>query len=234
MSPGLVCLSAYSWAFFEALSLAKDVADAAVRYDDIEFAMHLLIMVSTTIEAFTHTYEDGAANRQAFLLEASAAAEACEILRLEVMVSVACCAIKVQQIDMLFMAAEAIRDSFHRTAAEDASNLDKIPAQLKAYCYSVLLWQQLHRRTLAYEPTIGKMIHHLSVPGHGWHQVHDIEILSRQPDQDAIATPEHLPLEECSAYQLPIPSMSFHKTLMEQEKFKGWLDMISFVLFPQT
>lgn len=61
MSPGLVCLPAYSWAFFEALSLAKDVADAAVRYDDIEFAMHLLIMVSVTIEAFTHTYEDGAA-----------------------------------------------------------------------------------------------------------------------------------------------------------------------------
>lgn len=139
--------------------------------------------------------------------------------------SVACCAIKVQQIDVLSMAAESIRDSFHRIAAERAENLDKIPAQLKAYCYSVLLWQHLHRSTVPNRPTIRTMINHLSVPGHGLHQVHDIEILSRQPDQDPIATLEHLPLEECSAYQLPVPSMSFHKALMEQEKFKDWLDM---------
>lgn len=40
MSPTLNCAPAFQWALFEALSLAKDVADAAVPHDDIRFVMN--------------------------------------------------------------------------------------------------------------------------------------------------------------------------------------------------
>ena len=49
MSPTLVCYSAFKWAFLEALSLAKDVADAAVPHDDIKFVMNLYRTTTLTL-----------------------------------------------------------------------------------------------------------------------------------------------------------------------------------------
>ena len=64
-------------------------------------------------------------------------------------------------------------------------------------------------------------------PGRERHQDHDIERLLRQPDQEAVLTPKLLPLDQCSAFQLPLPSTSYHKALLEPQKkrFKGWIDM---------
>lgn len=74
-------------------------------------------------------------------------------------------------------------------------------------------------------PSIRVVVHHLTSSGHDRHQDHDSEILLQHPDQEAMVTRKHLPLEKCSAYQLPLPSTSYHKTFLEQERFKGWLDM---------
>ena len=57
------------------------------------------------------------------------------------------------------------------------------------------------------------------------HLAHDSEILLRFPDQEAEVTRRHLPLEQCSAFQLPLPGTPYHKALMEQDRFQGWLDM---------
>jgi len=56
MSPSLDCGPAFKWAFFEAMSMAKDVADGAVPYDDIKFVMNLYHTLSLTL--LVSTYDD--------------------------------------------------------------------------------------------------------------------------------------------------------------------------------
>jgi hypothetical protein len=43
--------------------------------------------------------------------------------------------------------------------------------------------------------------------------IHDLEILKRHANQDDIITIQHLPFEQCSAYQLPLPGTSFYETI---------------------
>jgi hypothetical protein len=56
---------------------------------------------------------------------------------------------------------------------------------------------------------------------------HDYEIVSRHPDQEAIFSAEHLPLDHCAAVCLPFTTSSFYKTVegaMQEGHYEGWHD----------
>jgi hypothetical protein len=50
MSPSLMCLGARNWSLFETASLAKNLADAAVEYDDPELVLKLYTAVVVMLE----------------------------------------------------------------------------------------------------------------------------------------------------------------------------------------
>lgn len=224
MSPTLSCPYAYRWAYFEALSIAKDVADAAVPYDDISFAMNLYQTIATTLAVCTCTHISHLAQRPAFLFTWPQVAEACDILKLEALVDKACCAIQARDCKELYEASESILEVMHRRSAEHKSE-EALSPQLKAYCFSVAFWAGIYTNVPCGMPTIRQLAECFARYDHGLHQVHDSEILQRHPDQDVAVTQKHLPLDQCSAFQLPLPRLSHHKTFLEQERFKGWLDM---------
>lgn len=224
MSPTLICYPAFKRAFFEAMSLAKDVVDAAVPYDDISFVMNLYHTIAVTLAVCTYTHFLDQGQRQAFLFTCPETAEACDILKLEALVDKACCAVKARDIKELREASDGIQQSMTRRKAEHRSQ-EVIPPQLKAHCDSVMLWRKLYFGEECDMPTVRDAVQDLTVFGHGPHQVHDSEILLRHADQEAVLTRKHLPLDQCSAFQLPLPNISQHGALLKQERFRGWLDM---------
>lgn len=112
----------------------------------------------------------------------------------------------------------------NRRAAEHR-NLGTLPPQLKRLCYSAMLWKNIYCGTDRYKATISEVVEYLTSSDSHPHLAHDTEVLLRQSDQEAVATHEHLPLEQCSAAQLPLPATAYHNHLLKQERFKGWLDM---------
>ena len=111
MSPTLNCATAFQWAIFEALSLAKDVADAAVPHDDIRFVMNLYHTVARTLGVWTYTHIGYQWQRQDFLRSCPEAVEACDMLALEALANVACCAVKARDVKTLNEASNAIYES---------------------------------------------------------------------------------------------------------------------------
>ena len=224
MSPTLTCFPALKWAFFEALSIAKDVADAAVLHDAIRFVMNLYHTIARTIGVLTYTHAENQYQRQGFLITCPEAVEACDMLALEALVNVACCAVKARDAKELDEASDAIFKSMQRRKRE-GRNMGCIPSELKALCDNVMLWKILYCGKQGEMPTVRQMVNYLALPGRGHHQAHDSEVLLRHPDQEAVLSSEHLPLYQCSAFRLPLPSTNYHKALLKQERFKGWLDM---------
>jgi len=219
MSPTLNCLPASKWALFEALSLAKDVADAAFPHDDPKFVMTLYHTIALTLAESTCLSEDRSSQRQELVIACPEAVEACGILALEAWVSAACCAVKARDEEALGEVSLYIQESMERRA-EEYRTWKNTPPQLEGLCYSVMMWAQLYviEGDL---PTIREVVQYLTGCGRNPHLVHDSEILLRQPDQEAVLTPEHLPFDQCSALQLPLPSMSYHKTLLKPRRFDG-------------
>ena len=133
MSPTLNCFSAYKWSFFEAMSLATDVAKAATLYDDIEFVMTLYQRIACTVISLTYTHEGDQVQHQGLRMASPEALEACEILLLEALVNIACCAVKMRDGKALHEACEGLRTSMLRRAAEDRG-FRKTPRPLERLC----------------------------------------------------------------------------------------------------
>ncbi|GAB7328339.1 hypothetical protein MBLNU13_g00332t1 [Cladosporium sp. NU13] len=224
MGPSLNCCPAYKWAFFEALSLAKDVADAAFPRDDISFVMALDHTLALTLGVCTYTHVNDLRERQAVLITCPEAVEACEVLALEAYVNAACCAVKARDRQILREAGEGIQESMKRRT-EERRSWENVSPQLERLCSSVMLWKKLYCGTTCDLPTIREVVESLTSSSREPHSIHDSEILLRQSDQETVVTAQHLPLDQCSAFQLPLPDTSHHKTLLKQDRFKGWLDM---------
>jgi hypothetical protein len=90
----------------------------------------------------------------------------------------------------------------------------KMPEKLEAYYVSVNLWFDIYRLVNPYYPrTVRKVVSDLTRVESGPHQIHDLEILKRHANLDDIITFQHLPFEQCSAYQLPLPGTPFYETI---------------------
>jgi hypothetical protein len=226
MSPTLNCVPAFKWTFVEAMSLAKDVADAAVLHDDIKYVMTLYQTIALTLGVFAFILGDNQRHRRDFLKAFPEVAEACNLLVLETLVNAGCCAAKARDDRVLHEAGNGVQVSMKRIAAENENkSLRNIPPQLRRLCYNVILWKNLYCGADGYQATVGEVVEYLTGSDPHPHLVHDSEVLSRQPDQDAVVTHKHLSFDQCSAVQLPLPVTSYHKHLLQQERFKGWLDM---------
>lgn len=224
MSPSLNCFSAYKWTFFKAMSLATDVAKAATLNDDIRFVMNLYHRIARTIETLTYTHDTDRVERQGVLMASPEAVEACEILLLECFVNVACCAVKLRDGKALREACEGLRASMQRRS-EEGREFRNIPKPLEGLCYSVVVWTKLYCGLDNTLPAIKDMVTFWTSSDPEPHLAHDSEILLRCSNQTLEVIRRHLPLDQCSAFQLPLPGTPYHKALMEQDRFQGWLDM---------
>jgi hypothetical protein len=226
MSPTLNCIRAFKWTFFEAMSLAKDVADAVLLHDDIEYVMTLYHTIALTLGVFSFIQESLPGQRQAFFAACPEAAEASDILALEALVNAGCSAAKVKDGKVLLQVGEGIQ-AYMRRRAEENRSWENIPPQLERLCYSVMMWKNLYCGVEGHKATIREVVEYLTSSTRHPHLAHDASILSRHPDQGALVTRKHLPFNKCSAFQLPLPRTAFHNPLLEQykERFKGWLDL---------
>lgn len=200
MSPTLNCFPAFQWAFFEALSLAKTVADAAVPHDDIRFMMRLYFHIALTLATFTYTDADNRMmQRRNFRITCPETVEGCDILGLEALVNTACCAVKMGDYSILREAGDRVQAAMKRIAAENGS-LKNIPPQLRRLCYSAMMWKNLYCGTNGYQATVREVVEYLAGSERHPHLAHDSEILLRQPDQEAVATREHLQFNQWRAF----------------------------------
>jgi hypothetical protein len=233
MGPSLACQNAVQWHTFEECEVAKEVADAAVEHDELELVVQfyriIVSMLSIKFGTLTNSGE------RAMLMRVSPFAEmliAIDTFTLEVLLIFACGELKLRNIDRF---------------VDTCNEVERIllHANVSPVKYEVLTSGVMDRRNS------GILYRYLYEPHHELHgepygtvaeycdtffkkgvnlgplMAHDYEILRRHPDQDALLSAQHLPLNQCAAVCLPFTTSSFYKTVegaMQKGHYQGWLD----------
>ena len=222
MSPTLTYLAAKWWSTLGCLILAKDVADACIEHDDI--CMVILQYTRIEYEINRLLEEHSQANLEPALVAAL------RILSLEIITNVLIIRLKRGLIRNFVDGFEKMCWNVEKTSEELGESL-KVPDGLQAYIDNLRLMFDLYRPIASLRPgtrTVRDAVNSLTQGEPGPHQIHDAQILKRHINQDEIITSKHLPLNECSAVQLPFPGTAFYKSIAsmkEQNRCRGWLDM---------
>lgn len=223
MSPSLCCLEAREWSFFQSLSLAKSAADAAAQHDDTRFVVDLYTAVVCTLESLAGMNLVEPGPRRVLFMTYHELAVACSELQLEAMVNMACGMLKMENMDYFANTIYKIRVFFRRRIT-DPGGPGEITAGLAAYYRHIELWYSLYRGLTPTEETVRDVIGQFATPECSPHQVHDRDVLLRHQNQDEQISSKHLPLDQCSAVQLPLPCTNFHKILKPANRYDGWHD----------
>lgn len=221
MSPTLACHAAEQWSTLGRLIMAKDVAEACAEHDDI--CMVILQYTRIEYEINRLLEEHSQANLEPALVAAL------RTLSLEIKTNVLIIRLKRGLIRNFVDGFEKMCWHVEKTSEELGESL-KVPDGLQAYIDNLRLMFDLYRPIASLRPgtrTVRDAVNSLTQGEPGPHQIHDAQILKRHTNQDEIITLKHLPLSECSAVQLPLPDTAFCKSIasMEQNRFRGWLDM---------
>lgn len=233
MGPSLACQNAVQWHTFEECEVAKEVADAAVEHDELElvvqFYRSIFTMLSIKFGTLTNSGE------RAMLMVLTPFAQmlmAIDTFTVEVLLNLACGELKLCKIDWFVATCNEVDQILlhtHVSPVKYAALTSDIMDRRK----SVVLYRYLYdpHRELLTEPhgTVAEYCDKFFTKGVnlGPLMAHDYEILSRDPDQDALLSAKHLPLDKCAAVCLSFTTSSFYKTFgdsMQKGHYQGWLD----------
>jgi hypothetical protein len=203
MSPTLVCPPAVLWSIFKFWIKAKDVADASIDHDDLRLVLLQYMYIEYTINELVKTHAQ--VNLEPPFVVAL------RTFRLEITTNILIGWLKLGLIDDFSNGCEKMCLYVHE-ASEKLGESWKVPDQLQAYIDNLRLWFDLYQPIAALHPgtkTVKDAVNALTQGEPGPHQIHDAQILMRHGNQNDIVTEQHLPVDQCSAVQLPFPGTNF-------------------------
>jgi hypothetical protein len=227
MAPSLKCQSAVFWAYFEALTLAKQFADVGTDHDDISFVLTEYL----TLEGLSFDFVGKPAVYYELSTSYPRLFEAITIFHFELLITIACIRIKLRDEQRFGTAVESAK-KFLAMMSQGLELPEGFPDGLMAYYDNIVFWANLAGREEVVDKlpieTSTREFRGLVAGQHGPHQAHDLSLLENLPDQKAILTREHLTVCKSSLWQLPLPRTSFYKSapgFEQRDNFKGWLDI---------
>lgn len=225
MSPSLVCLTTLCWRSLETLMMGKDIGDACYEHEDLDYVLPLYTTISMNLDRLV---EPGRMHDQIMRILPKMIGTM-HVFNIDLKINIAIGYLKLANIPTFIVTSDYVIQSW-RDTHQEAGDVP-IPSGIVAYFTSILLWRRLYEHRYngrRHEKiTVRQMVRKLAALELGSHQAHDYEILKRVPDQEAILSEEHLPLDQCSATQLPFPVISYYKegeNLMQRGHFKGMQD----------
>lgn len=236
MGPSLLCQNAVYWSVYEECELAKEVADAAVAYDETEYVVHLYRTLShvmwNKLGSFIRSDQVRLHNPTFKKM-----IKAMDTFTMEVLLNVALGELKLRQIGHFEATWNKIKEVVsHHTRVNGGRYTAFAPGMTDRYCtvamYAYLYIPQLEGevRKFGTGPIswFAKRFFFQDVLNIGPYQVYDYQVLARHADQEAVMSPDHLPLDECAAVRLPFAPTSFYKTVegaMQTGHYDGWHDV---------
>jgi hypothetical protein len=222
MSPTLLCSQAHWWSDFQNMTVLKTIADASIEHDDPSFVLHQYTIIEHVLARRMEGMEKPSSTHE------RAEADLTRTFRLEVMLNIAITEMKTKRFSGFIDDVEKI-GCFVEETSDALGESWKMPAKLEPYYVSVNLWVDIYRLVNPYSPrTVREVVSGLARVDGGPHQIHDLEILKRHANQDDIIARQHLPFEQCSAYQLPLPGTSFYETIDSmswKSHYRGFHDL---------
>jgi hypothetical protein len=207
MSPALLCIKAFRWAFLQNLTTWKTIANASIEHDDTGFVLQQYTIIERILALRLEAMEAPSS------IHERAEEDVTRTFRLEVTLNIAIAKMKMGMLSGFIDDVEEI-GWFVEETSDAFGESWKMPAKLEAYHVSADLWFDIYRLVNPYSlRTVRKVVSDLTQVESGPHQIHDLEILKRHTNQDDIITNQHLPFEQCSARQLPLPGTSFYETV---------------------
>jgi hypothetical protein len=240
MGPSLVCQDALHWALYKECVLAKELADATMEDDQLDFTIHLyskiVYRLSARLDTLTNIDRDVYETAPLF----AEILKVVEAFTAEVLITLAIGEVKLGRLDafaatfrMLHLRLQLWGSSNVATGHSVGQSALLAPPLLDRF-YSLTAYFYLYTSNPSRpEVTIGQFAEQLLYKGveAGPYLIHDLQILGRHPNQGARMSPEHLPLDQCVAVCLPLTPTSLYKkaeAAMQSSHYKGWhnLDFI--------
>jgi hypothetical protein len=245
MGPRLICANALFWSARVECEQAKEVADATVEHDELDFLldmyMSLINRLSTRMGALTR-------NDCAQFMRVSPFVEminAMDTFRIELLQIHACGDVKQGQIGYFMQTCDRLQEVLNATSRTPKEGLfGSMTIQQLDRHYSILMYQHLygpHRDynpiprggSLAQQTNVFDIDHMVQSNRNemirlGPHLAYDHAILALHPDREAVLTAEHLPLDQCAAAVFPCIPTAYYKTVegeMEQRHYHGLQDL---------
>lgn len=226
MSPSLICTEATVLHELQTLVIAKDIANAAVGHDELAFVLHLYEHIAGYLCMLM-------VQKEKILEAVPRSIDLVETMFFEVSINIGCGRLKLRDFD-------AVDDWFHNAGSmldrlyERLGRGWEVPDGIRHYHHSLGIWRSLYCpdgiREASKVPhgTVAHEVGQFQICSRFPHQAYDLEILKRNPDQEAIVSAEHLPFDQCSISQLPFLATSFYKNVENLEEFtqsRGWHDI---------
>ncbi|KAM0695990.1 hypothetical protein Q7P36_004473 [Cladosporium allicinum] len=234
MGPSLVCQDALFWSAYRECVLAKDAADAAVDYDELDFSVQLYRKIASRLGA--RLLPLTRVDRDIYKTESPFAEilQVAETFAVEVLAILAMGELKLGHIDYFLGIYRELHQRLCLWDDIDFGPLDKKSTLLHPELFDI--FHSLSSYFYLYAPHPGKpalsiawFIESFHLKGADSHSLpylsHDREILERRPDQRARMSAECLPFDQCAAVCLPFKPTSFYKSvegLVQTGQFKGW------------
>jgi hypothetical protein len=231
MSPTMVCQTALRWAYFERLTRAKELADAALDHDKIDFVLAFYMAV----EALSLQMISCEDSQRELAQNYPDLWNAMCVFHFELMIIIAWGKLKIGDFEGFSAYFDGCR-AFSEKTSQELGDLYRVPDGLLPYFDSLYVWWYLYvlgDEVEAMDPefrTVGFVVSKLRTTAkqHGEHQAFELSLLERLPNQQAMLTKELLPYHQCSISQLPFPRTSFYQSvpgLEQRDNFKGWHDI---------
>jgi hypothetical protein len=223
MGPSLICQDAQYWLKFDQCVLAKEVADAAVEYDQLDFSVHLYSKIANRlVERMSNLTEE---NRADYMTMSPFAEilQTVETFTVEILITLAIGELKLGHVHQFHETFQKLFFSLSRWNSDDADQdasesalldprlLDRYHSLASySYLYVYGMYQNKPTASIAefveetYEGTTGPRPY-LS---------HDRAVLVRHKNQGAVITAKHLPLDQRAAFRLPFAPTSFYKIVV--------------------
>jgi len=231
MGPTLLCQSALSWSQYKECELAKEVADATVGLDELEFVVNLYRLVVTKLAIMMQGI-DG--NERAVFMSVPPFGEMVKVIdtfTVEVMVTLACGELKLRQVDNFLKTSRHVHQILREWDSDDSDRARVLTAGVLDRFLSAVIYTALYRPIpSAKRITIARCIG-MTFPekmGDRPHLSHNLKVLERQSDHSVTLKPEHLPLDQCAAVCLPCTTTSYYKAFEDPSRtgvYNGWHDV---------
>jgi hypothetical protein len=235
MGPTLVCLNALFWFMYEESELAKEVADATVEHDDLDFVVYLYRVMSNRLSK--RLFSIIGSSRASWMMPPYIEMlMAIDRFTVELLLNLACGELKLQQMSAFTRTCNQLQKILHSTRNE-AGGSWALSRPLLDRHFSTLIYRHIYEACREDDPlplvSVGQaaqLAYVRCTGGVGSHLAHDREILINHPAQDECLSAKHLPLDKCAAVCLQFIPTSFYRTIeggLKKGLYQGFQDVES-------
>jgi hypothetical protein len=237
MGPSTSCHVARWASLIENFSRAKQIADATLEIDDLNFVLKLYKWIADAIVCLLIKPE----LREWVLFYCPQTAIDMCTMCLKVTLNIACGRVKLGNFDACDKSLGYFAEIgllLQGICQELGGSMEEVMVDINAYYFNLQIWVLLHGARKPGQPSTMRTVKETAERLEALATVssepqqkcmkHDCEVLRRFHNQNAILCKESWPLDQCSATQMPLPfisSLELTGSLTQRGSFEGWRDV---------